>query len=71
MLAGNQKVRLHGLAIHEGGLRKPVSNGACITTLQGFSGKKMRVAPGALLTDSIEALGAVPTPLALSDVYGA
>jgi TRAP-type C4-dicarboxylate transport system substrate-binding protein len=69
MLAGTQTLGLHGLAIHEGGLRKPLSNGACITTLQGFSGTKMRVAPGALLTDSIRGLGAVPTPLALSDVY--
>jgi len=69
MLAGTQTLGLHGLAIHEGGLRKPVSTGACVTTLAGFSGKKMRVAPGTLLVDGISALGAVPTPLALSDVY--
>jgi TRAP-type C4-dicarboxylate transport system substrate-binding protein len=69
MLSGTSKLGLHGLAIHEGGLRKPLSNGACITTLQGFSGTKMRVAPGALLTDGVRALGAVPTPLALSDVF--
>lgn len=71
MLAGTAKVQLHGLAIHEGGLRKPLSTGTCITTVQGFQGQKMRVPPSALLTDSIKALGAVPTPLALSDVYGA
>ncbi len=66
---GPPKLGLHGLAIHEGGIRKPVSTGACITTLPGFSGKKMRVAPGVLLTDGIKALGAVPTPMALSEVY--
>lgn len=69
MLTGTEKLGLHGLAIHEGGLRKPVSTSACITTLQGFSGKKMRVAPGALLTDGISALGANPIPMALGDVY--
>ena len=69
MLAGTSKIGLHGLAIHEGGLRKPLSTGTCITTVQGFQGQKMRVPPSALLTDSIKALGAVPTPLALSDVY--
>jgi len=69
MLTGTQKLGLHGLAIHEGGLRKPVSTGACITTLANFKGDKMRVAPGVLLTDSIAALGAVPVPMALSDVY--
>jgi TRAP-type C4-dicarboxylate transport system substrate-binding protein len=66
---GPSKLGLHGLAIHEGGLRKPVSTGACITTLAGFSGKKMRVAPGTLLVDGIKGLGAVPTPMALSEVY--
>jgi len=69
MLQGTQKLGLHGLAIHEGGLRKPVSTGACITTLADFSGKKMRVAPGVLLVDGIKGLGAVPTPMALSEVY--
>ncbi len=69
MLSGTQKLGLHGLAIHEGGLRKPLSATKCITTLADFSGDKMRVAPGALLVDGIKALGAVPTPLALSDVY--
>jgi TRAP-type C4-dicarboxylate transport system substrate-binding protein len=69
MLAGTSAIGLHGLAIHEGGLRKPLSTGACITTVQGFQGQKMRVPPAKLLTASIKALGAVPTPLALSDVY--
>ncbi len=69
MLAGTSKIGLKGLAIHEGGLRKPLSTGACITTVQGFQGQKMRVPPSALLTDSVKALGAVPTPLALSEVY--
>lgn len=69
MLTGTSTLGLHGLAIHEGGLRKPVSNGPCITTAAGFNGVKMRVAPSSLLTASISALGASPQPLALSEVY--
>ena len=69
MLAGTAALGLHGLAIHEGGLRKPLSAGACIKTAAGFNGLKVRVPPGALITDSIAALGAAPTPLPVSDVY--
>lgn len=66
---GPSKLGLHGLAIHEGGLRKPLSTGACFTTAASFNGVPFRVPPGQLLNDGIAALGASPTPLPLSDVY--
>ena len=69
MLAGTSKLGLHGLAIHEGGLRKPAMNGPCITTATGFKGKKIRAVESDLLVRSLTALGANPTPLPLSDVY--
>jgi TRAP-type transport system periplasmic protein len=69
MLAGTEAVGLHGLAIHEGGLRKPLSTGACFTTTASYNGVPFRVPPGQLLKDGIAALGASPTPLPLSDVY--
>lgn len=69
MLKGTSKVGITGVAIHEGGLRKPLSTGACLKTPADFKGKKMRVPPAPLLSDSIQALGATPTPTALADVY--
>jgi TRAP-type C4-dicarboxylate transport system substrate-binding protein len=69
MLSGTGRVGLHGLAIIEGGLREPLSTGACITTAQNFQGLKMRAALSPLLFDSLRALGASPIPLPLSDVY--
>jgi len=69
MLAGTQALGLHGLAIHEGGLRKPVSAGACLTNLAAFNGVKIRSVQSSLLTDSLAALGASPQALPLSEVY--
>jgi TRAP-type C4-dicarboxylate transport system substrate-binding protein len=69
MLGGTGRVGVHGLAIIEGGLREPLSRGACITTAPGFQGLKMRAAASPLLFDSLKALGASPIPLPASDVY--
>lgn len=69
MLKGTEKLGLTGLAIHEGGLRKPLSAGECLVSPQTFNGKKLRSVESPLLVDSIQALGAEPTPLPLSDVY--
>jgi tripartite ATP-independent transporter DctP family solute receptor len=69
MLKGTAKVGITGLAIHEGGLRKPLSTGACLKGPADYNGKKIRVPPAPLLSDGIQALGATPTPTALADVY--
>jgi TRAP-type C4-dicarboxylate transport system substrate-binding protein len=71
MLGGTGRVGVHGLAIIEGGLREPLSRGACITTASGFKGVKMRAALGELPFNSLKALGASPVPLPASDVYAA
>lgn len=69
MLKGTEALGLTGLAIHEGGLRKPVAKGECLVDPATFEGVKMRSVESPLLVDSISALGAEPTPLPLSDVY--
>jgi len=69
MLKGTDKVGIHGLAIHEGGLRKPLSAGACLKNPSDFKGVKIRSVESPVLTDGLKALGANPTPLPLSDVY--
>lgn len=69
MLKGTEKLGLTGLAIHEGGLRKPLSNSTCLTSPATFKGVKMRTAEAPVLVDGLRALGANPTPLPLSDVY--
>ena len=69
MLEGTAKLGITGLAIHEGGLRKPVANGPCLLNPADFKGVKMRSVESPVLVDSISALGANPTPLPLSDVY--
>jgi tripartite ATP-independent transporter DctP family solute receptor len=69
MLKGTDKVGIHGLAIHEGGLRKPLSAGACLKAPADFKGVKIRSVESPVLVDGLKALGANPTPLPLSDVY--
>lgn len=69
MLVGTDKLGIHGLAIHEGGFRKPLSKGACLKTPADFDGVKIRSVESPVLVDGLTALGANPTPLPLSDVY--
>jgi tripartite ATP-independent transporter DctP family solute receptor len=69
MLTGTDKVGIHGLAIHEGGLRKPLSTTACYKNPADFKGAKLRSVESPVLVDGLKALGANPTPLPLSDVY--
>lgn len=69
MLKGTDEIGIHGLAIHEGGLRKPLSAKACLKTPADFKGVKIRSVESPVLVDGLKALGANPTPLPLSDVY--
>jgi TRAP-type C4-dicarboxylate transport system substrate-binding protein len=69
MLEGASKLGVTGLAIHEGGLRKPLSKGACLKNPGDFKGVKIRSVPSPVLVDGLSALGANPVSLPLSDVY--
>ncbi len=62
-----------GLAIHEGGLRKPLATAdkGPLDSLDAFDGAKLRSVESAVLRTGLEALGADPTPIPIPDVYGA
>jgi TRAP-type C4-dicarboxylate transport system substrate-binding protein len=68
MLKGTQALGLTGLAIHEGGLRKPAAVDGCLVEPPDFVGVQMRSVQSDLLAQSITALGAVPTAMPLSEV---
>lgn len=68
MLAGTRELGLTGLAIHEGGLRKPAAVEGCLVEPSDFAGVPMRSVQSDLLAQSITALGAIPTPMPLGQV---
>lgn len=68
MLKGTQALGLTGLAIHEGGLRKPAAVEGCLVEPPDFVGVQMRSVQSDLLEASIRALGAIPTAMPLSQV---
>lgn len=69
MLKGVDKVGLVGLAIHEGGLRKPVGAKKALKTPADFRGAKIRAPESRVLAEGLAALGAEATPLPLGEVY--
>ena len=71
MLQGTSAVGLVGLAIHEGGLRKPAAVDGCLLALDDWQGVTMRSVQSDLLSQSIRALGATPVEMPLSEVRGA
>jgi tripartite ATP-independent transporter DctP family solute receptor len=71
MLAGVEKVGLVGLAIHEGGLRKPLGADKALVSLADFQGAKIRSVESPILVAGLRALGADPTPLPIGEVYNA
>lgn len=71
MLAATEELGLVGLAIHEGGLRKPLGAREPLTSLADFDGLKIRSVQSDVLATGLRALGADPTPLPIGDVYAA
>jgi TRAP-type C4-dicarboxylate transport system substrate-binding protein len=71
MLEGTQALGLTGLAIHEGGLRKPAAVDGCLVEPSDFVGVQMRSVQSDLLAESITALGAIPTVMPLGKVASA
>lgn len=71
MLAATEELGLVGLAIHEGGLRKPLGATKPLVSLADFDGLKIRSVQSDVLATGLRALGADPTPLPIGDVYAA
>jgi TRAP-type transport system periplasmic protein len=71
MLKGTDAVGLKGLAIHEGGLRKPVGAREALTSPADFQGKTIRTPESSILETGIRALGADPTSIPVTDIYAA
>jgi TRAP-type transport system periplasmic protein len=59
------------LAIHEGGLRKPLGTKKALTSPADFKGLKIRAVQSKVLAAGLKALGAEPDPIPLPDVYQA
>jgi TRAP-type transport system periplasmic protein len=71
MLAATSKIGLKGLAIHEGGLRKPIGAKSPINSPADFKGKTIRVPESDVLQTGMRALGADPTAIPVTDIYAA
>ena len=72
MLGCTSAAGVHGLAIHEGGLRKPLGAKVALTSPAVFKGKKIRTPASTVLQTGMSALGADPVSIAnLTEVYPA
>ena len=71
MLTGAAGFGVVGLAIHEGGLRKPLGVSKRLVTLADFKGFKMRSVQSPVLAAGLQALGADPVTLSSGDIFAA
>lgn len=71
MLAEVGQIGLVGLAIHEGGLRKPIGADMPLTSPEDFEGLAIRSVESEVLATGLRALGADPVPLPVGDIYAA
>ena len=60
-----------GLAYWELGFRNLTNSRRPINTVEDIAGLKLRVIPNAINVDWVKALGANPTPMAFTELYGA
>ena len=60
-----------GLAYWELGFRNLTNSKRPIATVEDIAGLKLRVIPNAINVDWVKALGANPTPMAFTELYGA
>ena len=65
---GPAKLNLVGLGLLEGGLRKPASVGAPLTSPASFQGKKLRAPNSEVMTSGLKDLGATPVAMPLPQV---
>lgn len=71
MLACTDAIGVRGLAIHEGGLRKPLGADMALTAPADFRGLTIRTPESSVLETGIRALGADPSPIPVTDIYAA
>jgi tripartite ATP-independent transporter DctP family solute receptor len=71
MLKGADDFGVVGLAIHEGGLRKPLGVNKKLVTLADFKNLKMRSVEAPVLSAGLQALGANPTSLPVTEIFQA
>lgn len=71
MLTGTEAIGLKGLAIHEGGLRKPLGVNTQSTSPAAFKGTTIRTPESPVLETGIRALGADPTSIPVGEIYSA
>jgi TRAP-type C4-dicarboxylate transport system substrate-binding protein len=71
MLKGATDYGVVGLAIHEGGLRKPLGVSKKLVTLADFKDLKMRSVEAPVLSAGLQALGANPTSLPVTEIFQA
>jgi len=71
MLKGTEAVGLKGLAIHEGGMRKPLGAKKELTSAAAFKGMTIRTPESAVLETGIRSLGADATSIPVGEIYSA
>lgn len=71
MLACTDAIGVKGLAIHEGGLRKPLGAKKALTAPADFRGLTIRTPESSVLETGIRGLGADPSPIPVTDIYAA
>lgn len=69
MLSGVESNNFVGMALYDAGIRNFYNHIRPITSMDDMKGLKIRVTQSALMMDAVEALGAVPTPMAYGEVY--
>lgn len=71
MLACTDAIGVKGLAIHEGGLRKPLGAKVALNGPADFRGKTIRTPESSVLETGIRGLGADPSAIPVTDIYAA
>lgn len=69
MLDSVEESNFIGLGLYEAGTRNFYNSVRPITKLEDIKGLKLRTPQSQLVIDMVEALGAVPTPMAFGEVY--
>ena len=69
--ASDQAGDITVLAIHEGGMRKPIGAKKPLNSLAAFKGAKIRASQSKVMATGLRSLGAEADPIPLPEVYQA